>query len=112
MVKRISIAVLALAFPILLYAIFIMPLPFNSHSWINHTSRPRMAGSVEEMVIGLTRDEIINLLGEPQPFTDGVLHPPSRGIAYILDFRWSRHEFLIIYFDDESIAIETRVTHD
>jgi len=65
-----------------------------------------MVESVKEMVIDLSREEIIDSLGDPQPNTDGILHAPSTAIVYIIQFRGFRHEFLIIHFDENDIAIE------
>jgi len=86
-----------------------MPLPFLSVQWTNRIARHRMVGSIERMVIGLSRDEIIYFLGDPDPRAEGVLHAPSKGLAYMTNsnagLHRMRHEFLIIFLDEDDIAV-------
>jgi len=107
--RRSLLAIAIISLLIAIYFLFIMPLPFSSDRWLDRSLRPRMVDTVEEMVIGLSRADIIELLGSPQPNTDGIIHAPSRAIAYMIRDRGFRHDFLIIFFDEDNIAIDARV---
>ena len=111
--KKIVISATVTALMILLYMIFIMPLPFISGFWMNHTARDRMVEPVKEMVIGLSREEILDLLGSPDAYLPGILHGPGRGLNYLLYIERQigppRRVFLVILLDEDQIAVYARV---
>ena len=92
---------------------YMTPLPFDSSLWKRNIDRTRMVESVKEMVIGLSEEEVIELLGSPA----SILHPPWHGIPPGLDYRIGternlgpdRRVFLVIHFDENMIAYSTRI---
>ena len=94
------------------YAFFSMPLQFNSSRWENPSLRPRVIESVGQIVIGLTADEIVDLLGRPPYNTAGIFHSEGRGLVYVINsnvgFTGFRNDFLVIILGENSIAVETR----
>jgi len=68
-----------------------------------------MIDSIERTVIGLSKYDIINILGYPD--SDGVFHAPGMGLAYVISTPSQRligmtHEFLIIHLDENLIAVD------
>ncbi|MCL1787607.1 MAG: hypothetical protein FWG38_06435 [Defluviitaleaceae bacterium] len=109
--KRVrGIAAIFLLLPVValvIYVVFFMPLPYVNPLWSFRSLQPRMAQSAGERMLGFSRDEVIDRLGEPTPRTVNVLHGPD-AIAYMVRARGMRHYFLIIWFDDD-IAVEAQV---
>ena len=94
----------------LMYAIFIMPLPFIGLLWERDIARDRMAESVSMRVIGLTEQEVIDMLGTPA----SILYPPWHGVAPGLDYviqrrgRWRTPQvLLIVHFNADMFAYRT-----
>jgi len=109
-----GIHILAIAFIIGALIFMAMPLPFRSSLWESHTARYRMVGSVSKKVIGLHRDEIVTLLGEPHP-SQGNFTAPGRGMYYVLGhprgyFRFGvKIDILVIFLDENSIAVDCAI---
>ena len=97
-----------------IYVHIYIPLPFINSFWeyrlvYNIRTVHRMQNSIEQMVLGLPKEEIIRILGEPD--SDGVFHAPGRGLTYIISTPHQRlismnHEFLVIYLDKDLIAAD------
>jgi len=71
-----------------------------------------MVSCVEQMVVGLHRDEIISLLGEPNVMSDGIFYQSGRGLSYIIrpnvGLLGFNHDLLIIILDENLIATGTK----
>lgn len=89
-----------IAVVVILAVVFIMPLPFNRTLWrVSDGVRWRMEASVSRQISGMSRDEVIQMLGTPQ-------HSSSREstIAYSAGLGW-RH--FVITFDSNYIVRDT-----
>jgi hypothetical protein len=66
-----------------------------------------MVNSVENKVVGLSKDEIISLLGKADG-EGGNFTPPDRGLYYILRSRNNsmNYDIFVIYLDENLIAIK------
>jgi len=83
---------------ILSWVVFFMPLPFINALWEENILRHRMAWDISRRVIGLHEDEIILILGEPEPYWETFIYPlrnPNHSSSF-------RH--LIIFFDEDGFA--------
>ena len=88
------------------YMIFFMPLPFISSLWEENIHRHRMLRDVEQRIMGLHKEEVILMLGEPnpqQPFQ------PDSIFLYELRPRGHSHAWnhLIIWFDQNDFVRNT-----
>jgi len=85
---------------VLLYAVFFMPLPFFSALWEENINfRYRMAWDISRRIKWLDQNDIILMLGEPEPHN----YASSAWIYRIgpEDKPWN---CLIIYFNENHIA--------
>jgi len=88
---------------VIVYAVFLMPLPFMSDLWEDHTLRHRMYWSVNRTVIGMHKDDITLMLGEPESgwhYSAFVyrIHPPESR------YHWRS---LVIVFNADGTARRT-----
>lgn len=88
-----------IAIVVILTAIFIMPLPFNRTLWnASDGVRWRMHSSVSRRVVGLSLDEVQEMLGTPQVIGG---HSPGRlGISYPTPLPGQQWRHIIIYFNE------------
>jgi len=95
---------------ILLFIVFVMPLPFISSLWEDEILRRRMADDVSRRVVGLHTEEIILMLGEPD-VKDRHRRDDLSALVYRL--RDPEHErfwqHLIIFYDENDIAVNTSI---
>ena len=85
----------------MIYIVFFIPLPFVSVLWEENIHRHRMHKDINRRIIGLHEDEIVVMLGEPEPGWRTLvyrLRPPNHSHS------WNA---LIIFFDENNIAINT-----
>ena len=92
-----------------LYIAFFRPLPFSEVLWENHTNRHRMTDSITQTVVGMHKDYVILMLGEP----DGLRSPSFPSITYRL--RDEKHHWfwqhLMIFLDEDGFARGVLVGH-
>ena len=97
-----KLIVVCAALVLVLFVVFAMPFPFIGTLWENDIARNRMVAHVRWTVVGLHRDEIVLMLGEPD------FNSSSRGIAYCINHpvQWRR---LVIFTDENGIATRTLI---
>jgi len=86
---------------IFIWLYFIMPIPFIQPLWKIDIARSRMVYYVEDRLTGLSRNEVIELLGEPDLGYDAGYGPPGLTLYYRLN---SRYLFIII-LDENNIVV-------
>jgi len=92
-----------------LYMLLLMPLPHIYDLWVSHTARHRMVDSVTKKVIGLSKDEIVNLLGEPDG-EGGRFAAPGKGLYYVLGVSdYIKVDIFVIYLDENFTATECKI---
>jgi len=94
--------VAGIAVVVILAAVFIMPLPFSRTMWdSNDDVRWRMYGSVSRRVIGLSFDEVQEILGTPLNlgFNSGRL-----SISYPLPRPGQQWMNIIIIFNEDGVV--------
>lgn len=106
--RFVNIIALSLVFVVLLLSIRSILWP----NWQNLSHRPRLVNEIQEIVIGLSRDEIIDLLGIPQPHNHGFgsYAHDRRVIVYPIDNR--NGKFLVISLNDECIATHVQTSRN
>jgi len=111
----VSFAALLLVFsPFLVERITNRPIPFNEPLWEQGIDRHRMVDTIEDMIIGLSEREVIELLGEPSGLLNRGWHYVPRGLDYDLFHEphaiWGfRRPILVIHFDEDMIAYSTSI---
>ena len=109
--RKIKIICTIVIITICLYSFFLMPLPYNESSWKSHTARNRMVSSVTRKVIGLSKDEVIALLGESEG-GEGHFTAPGQGLYYVLGIERNflvasvKVDVFVVYFDENHIAVD------
>jgi hypothetical protein len=84
-------------------------------AWNDEAERTEVLESIEELVIGLPKQNVIDLLGTPlsQTAGAGVFHDYGRGLMYLItterQLGFRRYVFLVILLDEDLIAKEVRI---
>ena len=100
----------------LIYAIFLSPMPFDSERWRADVGRWRMEQDLANHIIGLTMDEVIDLLGEcdfgtrHDRFAYSIGGPP-RPFRYIEVTPFNTWCVVIIFDRNSGVAVEVIFTN-
>ena len=101
----------------LIYALFLSPIPFDSARWQNDDRRWRMEQDLEWRIIGLTMDEVLDMLGEslggydrPDRLAYNIGGPP-RPFRYIEVAPFNSWHVVIIFDRNGGTAVEVIFTN-
>ena len=102
----------------LVYAAFLSPIPFDSARWQGDSGRWRMEQDLEWRIIGLTMDEVLDMLGEPASMYDRLpdrlaynIGGPPRPFRYIEVAPFNSWHVVIIFDRSGGTAVEVVFTN-
>ena len=96
-----------------IYLFLSLPIPFVSHFWEADILRSNMERSASRQVDGLSQEEIVLMLGEPEQDAPRWL-AGTRTVApwlYCVNVRNGRGRYFVIFFDDNGFAGHIEIGH-